>query len=498
MDEPLAVDILVIEDDADTCANLRDILELDGHRIVTAARAAEALDRDNWERFTAIILDRRLPDATAEQLLPRLKALAPSAAVIVVTGYADLQGAISALRQGATDYILKPIEAEDLRARLRRIALGQRAGHELKRQETLIRSLLDSISDAVIVVDRRGKVLLQNPAVARMIGRLRIGASPEEWAQVGRFFRPDGESLYSLRELPLARALESEQIIDEEVYIRHPGEPSGRWLSVNAGPIRDEEGVSGAVVIYHDITERKAAVGRALRAERLAAIGQVVAGLAHESRNALQRSQACLEMLALHVRDRPLALDLIDRLQKAQDHLHRLFEDVRGYAAPIVLNRCPCDIATVWREAWAHLETARREKDATLRESIRGVDLHCVADAFRLGQVFQNIFDNALAAGERPVVIEVRAEVAELESKPAVRLFVCDNGPGLDPQQRQKVFDPFFTTKAKGTGLGMAIARRIVEAHGGQIAVGDGDGAGAGAGEAPGAVFIMTLPRGSP
>jgi signal transduction histidine kinase len=246
--------------------------------------------------------------------------------------------------------------------------------------------------------------------------------------------------------------------------------------------------------VGHDITYLKQAQQRALQAERLAAIGQMVAGLAHESRNALQRSQACLEMLALAVRDRPDALALIDRLQKAQDHLHLLYEDVRGYAAPIVLDRRPCDLAAVWREAWAHLESARKAADATLRETTQDVDLHCTGDAFRLGQVFHNIFDNALAAGPQPTLVEVHAEAAELEGQPAVRVLVRDNGPGLDPQLRQKVFDPFFTTKAKGTGLGMAIARRVVEAHGGQIVVGNDHEAG----QAPGAVFVLTLPRGIP
>ena len=78
----------------------------------TAASAAEALARTNWAAYSAIILDRRLPDGNAEQLLPRLKDVAPDAAVIVVTGYSDLQGAIAALRQGATDYILKPLNAD--------------------------------------------------------------------------------------------------------------------------------------------------------------------------------------------------------------------------------------------------------------------------------------------------------------------------------------------------------------------------------------------------
>ena len=227
--------------------------------------------------------------------------------------------------------------------------------------------------------------------------------------------------------------------------------------------------------VGQDITYLKQAQQRALQAERLAAIGQMVAGLAHESRNALQRSQACLEMLALAVRDRPDALDLIARLQKAQDHLHQLYEDVRGYAAPIVLDRRPCDLA---RRLAGSLGPPRagpqgEGRDASARRSGASI-CTAPADPFRLGQVFHNIFDNALAAGRPPSRSTVHAEAAELEGQPALRVLVRDNGPGLDPEQRQKVFDPFFTTKAKGTGLGMAIARRIVEAHGGQIAVGDG------------------------
>src|SRR5208337_1555623 len=114
--------VLVIDDDADTCANLRDILGLDDYLVETAGTAREALNRDNWASISAIMLDRKLPDSSAEELLPRLKQLAPDAAILIVTGYADLAGAITAIRQGAADYITKPINADLIRNQLARIA----------------------------------------------------------------------------------------------------------------------------------------------------------------------------------------------------------------------------------------------------------------------------------------------------------------------------------------------------------------------------------------
>ena len=87
-------------------------------------------------------------------------------------------------------------------------------------------------------------------------------------------------------------------------------------------------------------------------------------------------------------------------------------------------------------------------------------------------------------------MIEIRCRAAELDGHPALRVAVRDHGPGLDPEQRQRIFEPFYTTKTKGTGLGMSITKRIVEAHGGRIAVGEGAG--------PGAEIILTLPRGTP
>jgi signal transduction histidine kinase len=126
MTEPEPFAVLVVDDDPDTRENLRDILELDGYAVEVAGTAAAALGRDDWARYGAIILDRRLPDGTAENLLPRLRRLAPDAAVVIVTGFADVAATIDAFRLGAADYVLKPVNPDELRARLGRLAEHRR------------------------------------------------------------------------------------------------------------------------------------------------------------------------------------------------------------------------------------------------------------------------------------------------------------------------------------------------------------------------------------
>jgi signal transduction histidine kinase len=244
------------------------------------------------------------------------------------------------------------------------------------------------------------------------------------------------------------------------------------------------EGVAGAVVLVgHDVTELQDAQRLALQTERLATIGRVAAGLAHEGRNALQRIQACLSMLALRARGNPETLDLIDRAQKAQDDLHRLFEDVRSYSVDVQPQRVAADLGAAWREAWADVTTVRGEAKTRLEEDVAGADLTCEFDPFQIKRVFRNLFENSLATGADRVRVAVHC------SPRALAVSVRDNGPGFPPEIRPRLFEPFYTTRLRGTGLGLAISRRIIDAHGGRIeAVADG----------PGAEVRITLPRRAP
>jgi signal transduction histidine kinase len=211
-----------------------------------------------------------------------------------------------------------------------------------------------------------------------------------------------------------------------------------------------------------------------------------MAALVHESRNALQRSSACLEMLALEVEDRPEALDLVRRTQRAQNQLRDLYEEVRQWAAPMNLLRERTNLAAVWREAWQQAMHPHATRQLELRECI-SCEPVCRADAAKLSQVFRNIFENAIEVSPDPGHIDLRCDMCASSTKGELRISIADEGPGLSAEQRTHMFEPFFTTKAKGTGLGMAIAKRIVLAHHGHIA----------ADSPKGARIEITLPKGT-
>lgn len=129
--------LLVVDDEPDMLRSLRRILRLDGYQVETATSIAELFARSNLDNFSAIILDRTLPDGTSDEVLPRLKERAPRAAVIMTTGYTDLDGTLIALRNGAEDYLIKPINPDALRATLRQIIEKQRLQAQLVERERL-------------------------------------------------------------------------------------------------------------------------------------------------------------------------------------------------------------------------------------------------------------------------------------------------------------------------------------------------------------------------
>ena len=394
----------------------------------------------------------------------------------------------------------------------------RRAEEVLQASEQRLRLMIEHAYDAFIVIDSEGNVAEWNPqaeatfgwsrgeVLGKELGQLII---PEHFREAHRkgmlHFAATGEGPVLNRRLNFTALHRLGHEIPVELTI---------------SPIRWRKGYLFAAFV-RDVSSRLEMEEKLRQAERLAAIGQMVTGLAHESRNVLQRIQACLDLLSLKVRDKPEQLELVADIQKAQDRLHHLYQEVRDYAAPIKLQKQQVDVHALLMETWfevaqvyenrnarvEHLyalpltSPAKRDtgefetftaspppnNDSAVAPAIGRDAFVCEVDRLGIGQVFRNIFENSLAATEDPVHIEANWSATHLHGRPALRVAIRDNGPGLTPEAQQRIFDPFFTTKVKGTGLGMAIVKRIVEANGGQIYVGDTS--------KPGAEIVVVLPR---
>lgn len=464
MQHPEPMHVLVIEDDEDTRANLRELLELDGYRVSCVDSFTHARNVDGWAHIDAVILDRRLPDGDAGELLPELLRFNPNCPVVVVTGYPDVDGAIEALRQGAYDYILKPISPDALRASLRRIAERRRTIAELMHQRDFAESLIETAQAIVLVLDTQGKIVRFNTFMSELTGLDLQQLRGKLWTEtcIPAQHRELAENVY----LAIMRG---ETVRNVEIDILCSDDMVSVTIGWSGKALDGAHITTGVLLVGHDLSELKRAQQQVVQSERLAAIGQMITGLAHESRNAFQRSQAALEMLNIECGDRPSAQHWIERIQRAQDHLHRLYEEVRGYAVPIHLELRDIEPVEILRETWRNLELIWHPKRIELDFESNGKGYKMHADSHALERIFRNLLENAIAASDTDSEIRVELSDALITHRPAIQISVSDSGPGLSEVARERAFEPFFTTKTQGTGLGLPITRRLVEAHGGHI-----------------------------
>ncbi|MFG0266621.1 MAG: ATP-binding protein [Rhodopirellula sp. JB055] len=457
------LNILLVEDDPDSRANMIDILELDGHQTRVAGSFSEILNAPLDSNIELAILDRQLPDGQVEDHLAGLSERLPNAEFIIVTGFANMEGTIASFKQGVTDYLLKPVHPDVIRQSVARIAKHKRMEAELKREQRFANQILETTEALIVVLDLDGRVVHVNKHFSVVTGwkleelvdqdYFRNCIPSAERERVSDVFRDSvaGGRVSGFRNGILTKDGRVRQI---------------RWS--DSALENDDGQIESLLAIGIDVTDMVDAQEAAARDHRLAAIGQTVAGLAHESRNALHRINASVELLRM---DAPPDSDMreeIESIARATNELGTTLEEVREFAAPIRLHREPALIPEIWRRVWAYLGKSRDKRDAELNEVQCDCGCPVEVDVLRLEQVFRNLFENSLAACQDPVRISLRCRCDDSAN---VILDIEDNGPGLSPEQQQMIFEPFFTTKVKGTGLGMSIVQRILHAHGGDIQV---------------------------
>lgn len=352
-----------------------------------------------------------------------------------------------------------------------------------KAQAALLTSILDSVADGIAAVDERGEFTHWNSAATPIIELRDAPGSQEDTASQEGLFQVDGVTRLSRSERPLLRALRGEVVGGEEIVMRRRGSHDGSWLSVNARPLRDETGaVRGAVAAFRDVTAERKAHAQLMVSDRMASIGMLAAGVAHEINNPLAAVLGNLELTAMYLADLEADLGPNEGLREIEvclrdcrdgaERVRQIVRDLKIFSRGEDDKRVPVNVERVMESTlrMAKNEIHHRAELVKRYGGVPAVD----ANESRLGQVFLNLLMNAAQAipEGKATAHQIRV-TTRTDDRGDVVVEIADTGQGMPPEVVRKLFNPFFTTKApgQGTGLGLTICQRIVSALGGEIEV---------------------------
>jgi len=355
---------------------------------------------------------------------------------------------LTALLSGALAERLK--RSEEARAR-REIDYGE--------LERLNQAILSNINSGLMVVNASGRIRSFNNAASKITGyRLQEVYNRPLEAIFPEFDGVDPKSLDGVNR--------------GEMFYRK-SETEALTLGYSATRVVDRHSESlGLLIAFQDLTGIKTLEDQLKRADRLAAVGRLASGLAHEIRNPLASISGSVQLLLEDEKVRDEDRHLMEIVIKEADRLSALLSDFLNFARPAPLQLESIDMATLLDKLIALLSASGQFNDVTVDKAYRG-PARMKVDPQKMHQVLWNLLINAGEAVQPSG--QIRVEIVEEKGE----IIIEDSGPGIAEEDRDKLFEPFFTTKGKGTGLGLANVYANVEAHGGHIFVEPGNLGGA-------------------
>ena len=347
--------------------------------------------------------------------------------------------------------------------------LAGRLTAEVSRVRILNEEILQNMAGGVLAVDRFGGLQFINPPAARLLG---------------------------LRDAEEVRGRQIDEVLPRDLseFLRRAmrsGERLAQEFTIHASPVRvavtsvgDGEGGlrRGIVAIFHDLSLRTQMEEMKRRADRFRALLEMSAGMAHEIRNPLASIRGAAQELQTSQLPREDDRHLLSVVIRESDRLDEIISEFLDYANDRPIERGLCDLADVLRETVLLLE-ARGNRNVEIRKEIPRT-MVCRGNPEKLKQVFLNLGINALDACSQNLQIGhvlfrcVAGRGPQSDPRQGVLVEVTDDGCGISRENMGRVFDPFFTTKPRGVGMGLAIARKLVQAHEGEITVESQEGRG--------------------
>ena len=485
---PKACSILIVEDEPIVAKDIQQTLrEMKYDAFAVASSADDAIKRASERCPDLVLMDIRIKGdrdgiETAEILRKQF-----GISVIYLTAHADEATIERAAKTAPFGYLLKPIKSAELRSAIEVAVFKQRLEKLERSRERSLAVALDSVSDAVLAVDLAGKVTYLNPAAEMLIGANADSAIGKTAEDVLQFMeRPPSMSDAT----PLDAVLRLKQPVDiGQANLTNRATGVRHSISDSAAPVVNAGHLSGAVMVFRDVGEKKKMQQQLELADRLASLGTMAAGTAHELNNPLtvvvtnagflveEVTQLQADLQPSPVRESSgksftRIFEALGDLQAAASRMARIVADLRGFARPLDSQSQAIDVRRCVE--WAIRATAHEfHHRAQLRTRFDSAPI-VAGDSARLEQVLVNLLINAAHA-----IAPGRAEENEVsvglrtDEKGHALIEIRDTGEGIRPDVLGKIFEPFFTTKraGSGTGLGLSICHGIVKSLGGEIEV---------------------------
>jgi PAS domain S-box-containing protein len=334
----------------------------------------------------------------------------------------------------------------------------------LRQSEQLLASVVESVDDCIFTTDVEGRLITVNRAGQRLLG-LSVGAAPG-LSYLDVLDEADHRRLGPVIQRAVAEGRAWRGAVNGLTRSRHRF-PAHLALSCVFDAQRR---VLGAVGVLRDLTEQVATQQRLIQREKLASLGEMAAGVAHEIRNPLGGIKMATRLLASgEFRGGRIPQEMAQSVVSGIAEIESIIADLLDYARETRLDSQDYPLSLILAPVVTAVTAEGEQRGVQVTAHGLDEDVVAAVDGPRLRQVFANVMKNALEATERHAQGRLSVRLYQRQSNAVVE--VTDNGVGIDPEQRDKIFLPFFTTKPTGTGLGLAVVKKIMDLHGGEIEI---------------------------
>ncbi|MEW6347656.1 MAG: response regulator [Thermodesulfobacteriota bacterium] len=473
MPAPVKTAKILIADDSSILNNvLRDLFEESGFEVVQAFDGSECKTAFLKERPDLVFLDVQMPEIDGLDVLRYIKKKSPQTPVVIMTGAGDESTAVGAMKLGADDYLKKPFGSLDVVGLAKNLVSRQEARREnirlrrkIRQSERYLAHLTTIINEALVTTDPQGLIDFVNLAAVNL-----WGYSQEELKHKDVHFLVRGEARTLLHRDLVKETLEKGRLEGEFHFRRRDKGTFPGYLSTSV--IRDKNRIRGIVMVVADLTRLYEAEMRLKKSEKLASMGMMVEGIAHEMRNSLTSLGGFTRRVRRLASSMPQLDDytriMLGDVGRLEDMVQQIEEYVR-FAKFYTFDFVKVDLRALVDQARARaVEKLDPAVSGPVRFKILADDVpQVMGDPVALEEVFYNIVLNAYEAMPRGG--SLIATIKRLNS--AVSVSISDTGVGVHAEEISEIFNPFFTSKTKGAGMGLTKVHLLVEEHGGTVNV---------------------------